>query len=602
VAAALSPGARSRAAGVAAGLSPTARSRVAGVAAAAAVALALGLPAGASAAGTVDTGFGSGGLATSPFGLGARAAAVALASDGRIVVAGDMRGPGGEGTLTARFQSGGAPDPSFAGNGGRVDKFGDGATPQRAGAVAAQADGSVIVAGVAGDRWALARFLPTGATDGLFGAAGVTLRDPTPGSPAAEEEEFYPGEEPTLPDGTGPAAIAIAPGGQIVVAGSVGVANDDGVPSEQIVVARFTAAGLPDPAFGRDGFSVFQLGFGGVIRHAASSARGLSLLPDGRIVIAGRASSRDGGDRALIARLTPAGSLDLGFARQGRLLVQYGRASSARVASSSLAAIAARPDGRLVSAGRATDVAGNHAVLVAGFTASGATDTAFARLGSAVSQLGRAYVLAAPVSLARALTLTPDGAALVAGAATTGALAARYDATGALDCGYGTRGRTLAFGGPRFVVGTDGAASAMLQPDGKLLVAGRGAGGGLLLGRLYGGAAARPSSTAPRLVTLGARYIGRTRGYVYGLVDGACKTVNVRFSVKGAGPVVSTVVQRVFARSGPQVVCAPLRGLRQGATYKVRLEASPKGGVSGGQRTLHVARPAGKILPQEGCH
>ncbi len=595
---ALASAAHTRAAGLAAAALPSAaRARAAGLAAAA---LALAAPSGAMAAGTVDPGFGSGGLATSPFGLGARAAAVALAPDGRIVVAGDTRGAGGEGALTGRFSTGGAADGSFAGDGGRVDTFGDGSRPQRAGAVAAQADGSVVVAGVAGDRWSVARFLPTGATDGLFGAAGVTLRDPTPGG-SAEEEEFYPGEEPTLPDGTGPAAIAIAPSGQLVVAGSVGVANDDGIPSEQIVVARFNSNGLPDPTFGRDGFAVLQLGFGGTVRHAASTARGLALLPDGRVLIAGRASARDGGDRAFVARLMAGGALDRGFARDGRLLVQYGHASSARVASSSLASLALRPDGRIVAAGRATDVAGNHAVLLAGFTAAGAQDAAFARLGSAVSQLGRAYAPAAPVSLGRALALTPEGSAMVAGAATSGALAARYDATGALDCGYGTRGRTLAFGGPRFAVGTDGAAGAVLQPDGRLLMAGRRAGGGVLLGRLHGGAPARSSSTAARLVTLGARYIGRGRAYVYGLVDGACKVVNVRFSVKGDGPVVSTRVQRVFGRSGPQVVCSPLRGLRMGATYRIRLESSPKGGATGAQRTLRIAKPTGKVLPQEGC-
>jgi uncharacterized delta-60 repeat protein len=574
--------------------------RSAGLAAAVAVVLAClaGAPP-ALAAGTVDTGFGSGGAAVSPFGLGARAAAVALAPDGQIVVAGDSRGAGGEGTLTARFAPAGSADPSFAGNGGRIDRFGDGTTPQRGGAVAVQANGAVVVAGVAGDRWSLARFLPTGMTDGLFGAAGVALRDPSPGG--APPQEFYPGEAPSLPDGTGPAAVAIAPSGQIVVAGSVGVSNDDGIPSEQIVVARYSDIGVPDPSFGRDGFAVLQLGFGGSIRHATSAARALSLLPDGRVVIAGRASARDGGDRAFLARLTPTGALDLGFARQGRLLVQLGRASSVRVASSSLAALAARPDGRLVAAGRATDVAGNHAVLLAGFTAAGALDPSYARLGRAVSQLGRAYLPAAPVSLARAVALAPDGAAVVAGAATTGALAARYDATGALDCGYGSRGRTLAFGGPRFSLGTDGAAAAALQADGKLLVAGRRAGGGVLLGRLHGGASPRPGATAARLTTLGARYIGRGRGYAYGLVDGGCKVVNVRFTVKSRGPVVSTRVQRVFGRSGPQVVCTPLTGVRAGVSYKIRLEASPKGGARGAQRTIRLAKATGKVLPQRGC-
>jgi len=573
--------------------------RLAGPAAAVAVALALAGADVAAAAGAVDAGFGSGGLATGPFGLGTRAAAVALAADGRVVVAGDQRGAAGEGALTARVSSAGAADPTFAGNGMRIDTFGTGATPQRAGAVAAPADGSVVIAGVAGDKWALARFLATGLTDGLFGAAGVTLRDPSPGGPP---REYWPEEVPALPDGTGPASIAIAPTGQIVVAGSVAVANDDGVPSERIAVARFNGRGVPDPAFGSDGFAQLQLGFGSAIRHASSSARAVALLPDGKIVIAGRASAPDGGDRAFVARLTPGGSLDLGFAREGRTLVQLGKASSGRVASSSLAALAVRPDGRLVAAGRATDVAGDHAALLAGFTPNGALDAGFARSGSAITQLGRAYPPAAPASLARAIALQPDGSAVVAGAATNGALAARYTASGALDCGYGTRGRTSAFGGSRFALSTDGAAAAALQPDGKLLVAGRRAGGGLLLGRLNGGPSKAPSEeSAPRLVTLAPRYVGRGRGFAYGVVDGGCRVVNARFTVKGTGPIASTRVQRVFGRTGPLVICAPLTGLRMGATYKVRLDASPKGGARGEVRTLKVTKPAGSALTQQGC-
>ena len=239
----------------------------------------------------------------------------------------------------------------------------------------------------------------------------------------------------------------------------------------------------------------------------------------------------------------------------------------------------------------------------AGFTAAGALDRGFARLGSAVTQLGRVYDPAPPASLARAIALQPDGDAIAAGAATAGAVAARYDATGALDCRYGARGRALAFGGARFSLSTDGASAAALQPDGKLLLAGRRAGGGLLLGRLQGGTstAAMAGSAAPRLVTLAARYVGRGRGYAYGLVDGACRVVNVRFSIKGSGPIVTTRVQRIFGRSGPQVVCAPLSGLRMGATYTIRLEASPKGGARGAARTLRIAKPSGKVLAQSGC-
>ena len=184
------------------------------------------------------------------------------------------------------------------------------------------------------------------------------------------------------------------------------------------------------------------------------------------------------------------------------------------------------------------------------------------------------------MSLARAIALAPDGAASSQAPRRRRAGGALH-AGGALDCRYGTRGRALTFAGTRFSVSTDGAAAAALQPDGKLLVAGRLAGGGVLLGRLFGGPSAAAPATEPRLATLAPRYIGRGKGYAYALVDGGCAVVNVRFTVKGSGPVVSTRVQRVFGGSGPQVVCAPLSGLRMGARYTIRVEASPKGGAVG---------------------
>ncbi len=586
------------------------------IAAAAAVVLTLAFTQTAAGAGALDPGF----APAVSFGLGARAAGVALAPDGAIVVDGDRRGAGGEGALTARLTAAGSADPSFAGSGVRVDSYGTGASPQRAGAVAVQADGATLVAGVAGAAWSLARLLPTGLADGLFGAAGVTLRDPSPGDSVDEE---YPDEEPALPDGTGPAAIALARNGDIVVAGNVGVDNDDGVPGEQIVVARFTSRGLPDPAFGHDGFALIQLGFGSAKRHASSAARALTLLADGSIVIAGRASARDGGDRAFVARLTPSGRLDLGFARQGRLLVQLGRSSFSQVASSSLEALAPLSGGRLLATGRATDVAGRDEVLLARFTALGALDGAYGVRGRVLSQLGGAGAAGStPVSLARSLVAAPDGGAVVVGAASTagggsarrasggglaarrvtgGGLAARYDAGGALDCGYGARGRTIAFAGGGFDPAVDGATAAVAQADGGLLLAGRRVGGGLLLGRLFGGASVPAPAGAPRLVTLSARFVGRGRGLAYALVDGRCSAVDVRFAIKAGGRTIRTVVRRVFGRSGPQVVCAPLRGLRAGVRYGIRIVAA-RGAAHGGEQVLRATRRGSAKAPtQDGC-
>ena len=559
-------------------------------AAVAAALVALALPAGAhAAAGDVDGAFGAGaGLAATPFGLGARASALAIAPDGRLLVAGDVRGAGGESLLTARFTAAGAADPSFASTGARLDRFGAGEPQQRGRGVLAQPDGSVLVAGAAGDALALARFGPDGLADALFGAGGVALRD-APGGGG-------------LPEGTGLTAIAAAPDGQIVVAGSVGVATDDDVPGERIVVARYSDRGVPDPGFGHDGFTVLQLGAASQRAHAASAARALVVLPDGRILIAGYATDRAGATRAFIARLTAAGALDTTFAGGGRLLAQLGRASALRAANSRLDALVLRSDGTLLAAGSATDVAGNDAVLLARFTAAGALDARFGRGGTVLSQLAGAAGGVVPRSAARALVLAPDGNAYVAGAATGGALAARYGAgTGRLDCGFGAAGRTVAFGGGSFDPATDGAAAAFLTPEGGLVLAGRCAAGGGLLARLLTG----PATGVPlpaRVTTLAPHYAGARRGYAYGVVDGACRARTVRFEVTDAGGrTVRTAVQRVLGAPGAQTVCAPLRGLRPGARYRVRIVVAGAGGAHGARRSFRAVASGARALPQQGC-
>ncbi len=557
--------------------------------AAAAVALcALALPAAAAAAaGDLDGSFGTGGASTVALGSGARAAAVALAPDGRLVVAGDARGADGEQVLTARFEPAGALDRSFATTGARLDRFGSGEPRQRAGAVLVQPDGGTLVAAAAADQFALARFGPDGLADPLFGAGGVALRTPS-------------SDGGGLPDGTGPAAIATTSTGQIVVAGSAGVATDDDVPGERIVVARYSARGVPDPGFGHDGFTSLQFGAASPHAHAGSSARALVVLPDGRIVIAGRASDRAGAARAFVARLTAAGTLDATFARGGRLLAQLGRASALRAADSRLDALALRPDGTLLAAGSATDVAGEDAVLLARFTAGGALDARFGRGGAVLAQLAGAASGGVPRSAARALVLAPDGGAYVAGAATGGALAARYGArTGRLDCSFGTGGRTVAFGATGFDPALDGAAAALLTPEGGLVIAGRRAGGGVLLGRLLTTLIAA-APVRPRLLTLAPHYGGSRGSYAYGVVDGNCRALTVRFEVTGpGGRTVRTAVQRVLAAPGPQTVCSPLRGLRRGARYRIRVVVA--GGARGARRSLRAVARSARSLQQDGC-
>jgi uncharacterized delta-60 repeat protein len=586
------------------------RRRVAcGLAAAASGMLTLGgLGAGAAQAqlpaGFPDTSFGSGGQVQAPFGTGARAATLALGPDGAITVAGDLRGSGGEAALVARFTANGALDTTFSGTGSRLDRFGAGLGPgarQRVGGVAVAPDGSTVVAGVAGYQIMVARYLPNGELDGLFGAGGVVLRDLSAGG--------------GMPDGTGLAAVALAPDGQIVVAGSVGVAPDDPYgendPGEQVVVGRLSARGVPDPSFGLGGFSLIQLGARSARRPARSKVTALGLGPGGTIVVAGRSSGTNGADRAIVVRLTAAGLLDSRFGRAGRLVLQLGRGSAARPASSALHALALRPDGRVVVAGRGTDVAGGGQAVLARLTVGGALDATFGRAGIVRTQAGAPIKQRAPESSARAIAFTPDGRTLVTGSNSLGAgFTLRLAPSGELDCGYGSQGEGAAFGATLPLrpadPSLDGAFGVLAQPDGAYVAAGRLPGGGLLLGRITGGpGGAGAPNLHPLLRTVGARYLGGGRAVVYGAVLANCSAADVRFVASpgtGGGRPISSRPSPVPGRFGTQLVCGYVRGLKPGRTYRVRIASTRPRGPAGATRVLRAVKTSrAKPHPQEGC-
>ncbi len=574
--------------------------------------LALAAAAGAAgqaapgAPGAPDPAFGEGGLASSPFGGGARAAAAAIGPDGTIAVAGDLRGAGGEGSLVARYTPGGALDATFAGGGSRLDRFGPGGpAPQRAGAVAVAPDGATIVAGVAGEQIAVARYLPGGALDGRFGAGGVVLRDLSGGG--------------GMPDGAGLAALALLPTGEIVVAGSTGVPSDDpygeGEPGEQVVVGRLSARGVPDPAFGSGGFALIQLGARGARRPARSRAAALATSPDGAIALAGRASAPDGSSRGFVARLTASGRLDRRFARAGRVLAQLGRASAARRADSRLDALVADRGGTLLAAGQGTDVGGFRQAVLVRLTAGGALDASFGRGGVVRTQLGAGS--RAPWSAARALAPTPQGVVVAGSGGDGAAVAARLTPSGRLDCSFDAalppapgagRGAALrpAPGAGRGDPASGGAFGAVAQPDGAIVLAGRLPAGGLLLGRLLGGAGAGPAPARRAVLrTLAARRAGRRRAFAYGLVEAGCAGARVHFvarPLRWRGRPVASRAQTVARSVGGQVVCARLRGLAPGRAYRVRIEpASGAARPRGASVVLRPGPPARRARAQSGC-
>src|SRR5207244_467457 len=96
-----------------------------------------------------DLTFGTGGKVTTDFGgTTDDGFAVAMQTDGKIVVAGTTTSGGsGENFGLARYLADGTPDPDFSGDGRLATDFAGGL--DQATAVAVQADGKIVVAGLA---------------------------------------------------------------------------------------------------------------------------------------------------------------------------------------------------------------------------------------------------------------------------------------------------------------------------------------------------------------------------------------------------------------------------------------------------------------------
>jgi uncharacterized delta-60 repeat protein len=143
----------------------------------------------------------------------------------------------------------------------------------------------------------------------------------------------------------------------------------------------------------------------------------------------------------------------------------------------SVSALVRRPDGKLVAAGSGAVGSGGNIrsayFALARYTTSGRLDTSFGRGGKVATSLGR-------FSFAAALVLQPDGKLVVAGVAgrTESNLdfaLVRYDASGAPDPSFGHGGKVLtAFGGG---LRLNNVAGLVRQPDGKLIVIGDGSRG-----------------------------------------------------------------------------------------------------------------------------
>ena len=314
--------------------------------------------------GTPDASFGTGGVVTTDFGGDYDiATAVALQPDGRIVVAGYEGDDSGADRdfAVARFNADGSLDPSF-GAGGRVTaNFTQG--PDDAQDVVLQADGKIVVAGIAGGQFGVLRLNPDGTGDASFGQGGGVRTD-------AGGLAFV-------------TSVALQADGRIVVGGGSATG-----PSGTFALARYLPDGRLDPSFGVGGLVKTDVAPG------LESVYAMALQPDGRIVVTGPMSARD----FAVVRYTTSGAVDRSFGFGGFVFTDF-------AGDDIPTAVAVQPDGRIVVAG----IAG--AFVLARYLPDGRLDPSFGAGGKVTTD-----TTGTDNDGANALALQPDGRILAAGA------------------------------------------------------------------------------------------------------------------------------------------------------------------------------------------
>ncbi len=264
-----------------------------------------------NADGSLDSTF-SGGKVLADFPGGRDfASEVVVEPDGSVVVAGTAFGVNGGDPALARFTSGGAPDPSFSADGKQTVDFGTGL--DSGDGVALRPDGRIVLAGGggAGDDVAVAQLLPNGDPDNSFGTLGKTTT-----SIAGLDR---------------PSAVALQADGKIVVVGDSGLE-----PS----IARFETNGAKDLTF--DGGGAKKLGFPDL-----STANGVAIQSNGRIVV-GMDNKSGATSKISLTRLEPSGVTDTSFGSGGLLTLDFGGNDLG-------GALALQADGQILVAGTTTN-------------------------------------------------------------------------------------------------------------------------------------------------------------------------------------------------------------------------------------------------------
>ncbi|GAB6139596.1 hypothetical protein JCM14076_03250 [Methylosoma difficile] len=363
-----------------------------------------------NANGSLDSSFSGDGKVTTDSGfLGDDSATeVVIQSDGKILVVGtgNPSASYSKDIFLVRYNSNGSLDTSFSGDGKVTTDLGS--VFDYGGAIHLQTDGKILVAGQdSANDFALLRYNSDGSLDTRFSGDGKTTTD-----------IFFSDNA---------ASVTVQNDGKILVAGSSSV--------WYFSLIRYNADGTLDTSFSEDGIVTTRLS------NSYSSGNSVALQADGKILMAGSTTDEvTGNSRFGIVRYNPNGTLDTSFSDDGMVTTAFGAALNS-IGNS----IAIQADGKILVGGFIYRANSNFGFTeyadfaLARYNSDGSLDTSFGGDGKITTSISLDF------DYGYSLAVQADGKIILAGTTVsnlnsddTDFAVIRYNTDGSLDNSFGT--------------------------------------------------------------------------------------------------------------------------------------------------------------------
>jgi uncharacterized delta-60 repeat protein len=365
--------------------------------------------------GSLDLSFDSDGFVTTNFSGDAYIEELALQPDGKIIALGRNFGI----VYVVRYNPNGSLDTSFNLTGIYTSSTLFSSGYSRSGIL--QVDGKLLIGGVDGSNYRLARF------------HGVSNFNSNNGKMITQI-----GTSADIAN-----AVAIRPNGKIITGGY----SFNATTNNDFTLIGYNADGSLDYTFGNNAIIKTD-----IATNSNDQIKAISILPDGKIIVVGESTSGTNKNIVVAKYLADGSGLDPTFSVSGIRIVTF--ASSLNVTVNTIA------------------VHFSGLIFVGGSIINGTnTDFMLARFSSTGSYLGNVITnIVTGYNVAYSLAIQPDSKILLAGQSDGNFAVARYNiGTLALDNTFGTGGKvTTTFGATTY----EEVRSVAIQIDGKIVVSG----------------------------------------------------------------------------------------------------------------------------------